>query len=393
MIDIIVLNLILMSSFSIIFKETLLGKVGLILLFSYSLYLLFKNKFVLEIKRDFPIFMLVLIFLFKIVLEGFSSTEFGYILKIFSIFIIFSCKDMKKMISKLDSILYFFSCCSLVGFVLINTNFINFLTKYTYSVGGYRTLFLIFGYSTKRVEQNAGFTWEPSIFASIVGIFLFYNLTKNKITRNIYIKIIIYTLTLLTTKTTAGIMILIISYFYLIFFKIKSRFLGILLLLLLQFNPLVMEKVVKKISLRKEIKGNYSSQAREIHKIIDLEIAKKIFLLGVVKQDNLRFEIAKKLKTQNKIIRKFFEIKMEYNITSNSLTGILAKYGVILFILNYYLYFRFLLKKNCIEKIFFSAILFVTFSTQYIVFYPFYMIFWYLPFDFFTIKKIKRREV
>lgn len=391
MIYYIILFLILQSSFSAIFMQTFIGKISLILILIYSLCLLITNSFRLN-KRDLCIVIILnsLIF-FKILIQGVDFTEIGYIIKITSIFIICNFKSMEETIEKLDNILSFLCKISLIGFILVNSLLKVQIEKFSYLINDYKTWYLFYGYRGERSYQNAGFTWEPSIFASIVAIFLFYNLVGGNPKRLRIQRVILYTVVLVSTKSTAGIILLSLNYFYFTYFRLKNKILMLLLLVFLIFNPYTREKVVQKIQSREKIEGNFSAQAREMHKIIDLEIFKENIILGMntKEETKIRYEMTKKLSIKNEIIKKFLNLQTEYDITSNSLTGILSNYGVIIFIINYYLYFRFFFKERKIENLFFCMILITTFASQYIVFYPFYMIFWYLPKSFFSNLKIQ----
>lgn len=389
----IILLLILGNSFSIIFTQTILGKVSLLIIFIYAC-ILFLKKQTLKKQNSKVICILLFLLISKLVFSKYDTTELGYLIKIFSMYVICNYFNSKKILYKLDSIIYFLSSFSLVFFILINTKNQNLINLFKFKINNYSSWLFMYGYQNNRIDQNAGFAWEPSIYASIIGIFLFYNLVfhKNKFKNNI--KILIYILTILTTKSTSGLLILLVNCIYYFFNNINKTNLLVLIISIFLFVSLDFDKkVIHKIISRNQVKGNYSGQARNMHVKIDLELFKNNKILGSNNLIRERKEIAELFSKKNKIIKKFFELKKEYMISSNTLTSVLGKYGILIFIINIYLYIKLIFKKKNMENTCFILILFITFLSQNVLFYPFYMIFWYLPKNIFIKKNILKGDM
>jgi len=176
-----------------------------------------------------PIFgFLIVIFLFQKVALGFVSWPgaMNFVAKIFvGGLIIFTFRD--KFNVYFFKLIYWLSCISLIGYVLINLLGIPFPgletapTRYSY---------FFYGTSGIHIHQNQGMFWEPGAFAGIITLCLalnFNNLKYYWLYQRFQLLVVIGAL--LTTFSTTGYL----SFFVLLFFYIlgtKQRNYAMLLL-------------------------------------------------------------------------------------------------------------------------------------------------------------------
>lgn len=202
------------------------------------------------------------------------------------------------------------------------------------------------------LKRNSGIAWEPGAFQLLVNIGLFLNLKREE--KLLSYKNLIYTITILTTVSTVGILVLIIQILSFIknLINKKTIFRGIFAILVfgiviyIDFNlekGLINQHIIKKINLKNK---NESTLERKYHFEMDIESFKKNIFLG------------------RGIIN--YQRDRDNQISSNSYTRILATYGTIFFsiyIVNLIIGIRNSIQKNW--NIFLVIVLF-TFTNEII---------------------------
>lgn len=141
---------------------------------------------------------------------GFNFAGFFEILSVVLAVILLYKLDIDVM-TKFIQIVYFFSCISLICYIIISAGAGTILTKLfsTYNTGmGTVSGKFLFVYNLNNPDRNAGIFTEPGIYQAIlimcIYVILFYreriNLSDKKIARYLIVLLI----TLITTKTAAG---------------------------------------------------------------------------------------------------------------------------------------------------------------------------------------------
>ncbi|ERT63575.1 hypothetical protein HMPREF0202_02894, partial [Cetobacterium somerae ATCC BAA-474] len=270
-------------------------------------------------------------------------------LNLFYIFLIYCIFDYKKFYEIMEKVFIMISALSLISYFLANI-FLSFRNSYLIGPNIYRHIY-IHGYTLGRHNQNASIFWEPSVYGIILSFFLFFRSLKNPTLnpKKDFIKYI-FILSILTTRSTSGLVMLVIIIFYTLI-KLKysiKNFVIFLVCLVFFLNTSLFKKTIynklKNISNERSIyqgeDGTRSSGARKMHFLIDFEIFKKNLLIGdkeITNQQsiNSRFKEAKELSKKNKYILYYLENKTEYHITSNSIVSMLAYFGIIFFLVYY----------------------------------------------------------
>ena len=245
----------------------------------------------------------------------------------------------------LDRIIFVFAAFSLIG-VFIYTfipNIVTYLPSYNYYHTTHRTAY-IFNVLTNGpngiLKRNAGIAWEPGAFQFIANLGLYAYLKTNK--KISLFKIGIYSLVVITTKSTAGILIFLAITFKLFIEDKKARVL--ILSSVLIFGGLILEEL--KYQFRYKLFGSFAFEIR-LQPLLNAFNEGKNHFFGM---GNSGFDIYYR------------------NVTTppwDSFGQIFIRYGYPLFI---FINFRLLrLIKN--QKVLFIIIL-ITLSSQNIWFFP-----------------------
>ncbi len=151
-------------------------------------------------------FSLIFMVVATYIVSGFNST-YVYIYYITSIIVGFGISikyDFKNVVKVFLNIMTAVSVISLIGYFLINyTNLLSFLpimnnnNDVTYAIG------YIFNYITIIPERNCGIFWEPGLFATFLIVSIVLEVCFKESKPN-FIKIILYIICILTTKSAAG---------------------------------------------------------------------------------------------------------------------------------------------------------------------------------------------
>lgn len=161
----------------------------------------------------------------------------------------------------LDKVIFVFAALSLLG-VFIYTfipTVVSYLPSYNYYHTTHKTVFIfniLTNSSTGVLQRNAGIAWEPGAFQFLVNLGLYaYLRTTNKTS---LLKIAIYLAAVITTKSTAGILILLLITFKLI---LKDRKLRVLIISsILVFSGLIIDELIYQYKYK--LFGSYAFQSR-----------------------------------------------------------------------------------------------------------------------------------
>ena len=137
----------------------------------------------------------------------------------------------------LENIIFYISVVSIISYLLLwYGNLQNFATDYTYYDSRHLTVYFynIMLNDAGIVYRNTGIASEPGLFQLLVNIGLFLSIQKKN---NSPFRMFVYTLSVLLTLSTAGIIILILIYLHLIkkHLSIKSNIKYLYILLFLFF--------------------------------------------------------------------------------------------------------------------------------------------------------------
>lgn len=160
-----------------------------------------------------------------------------YIIRITSVYLVVSALGF-RFFEVYEDVLYFLSIIAVVFWVILNiipTTFIEFLRPFEFSSQGnekgnvdFNVLFYTIGnYSLFpdsianiggfRVIRNAGFCWEPGVFASFVNIAIFSNLIRNRFKLNNNKHLIVFIIAIGSTLSTTGYSLFILLLMFYIY--------------------------------------------------------------------------------------------------------------------------------------------------------------------------------
>lgn len=169
--------------------------------------------------------------------------------------------SFSEFLTLIDKIVFIAAIFSLIGVVIYTflPNLINYLPSYQYYHTSHKTAYIfnvILDYGGNVVKRNAGIAWEPGAFQFLVSIGLYsYLKTTKKI--NLF-KIAIYAIVVITTRSTAGIIIFIFLTWKLLLTDKKARIL--IIISLLAFSGLIAEELMYQY--RYKLFGSYAFETR-----------------------------------------------------------------------------------------------------------------------------------
>lgn len=274
----------------------------------------------------------------------FSITPIKLMYRVISItiFIIIYNESQRSIISDLIKILKITAIYSLLNFIVINTFNFNAETVQYGFVTPHNPLYLFYYLSQIVVKhtiiyRNMGFFWEPGVLAVHMNILLFLSLyhKKNKF------GIIISTLTIFTTFSTMGLIVLILNYIPIFINYLKKKPLLIPFIIILSIYPakFIADNIHHKFV---NNKGSTISRFSDINTSIFIINQNPILGIGF---NELKFEEYRNqlLSAQEK------NITVGHSGNSNGFADIFVKYGLIftfVFIAFFYRFARLFNKKN-----------------------------------------------
>jgi len=232
-------------------------------------------------------------------------------------------------------------------------------------------------------HRNTGLFWEPGVLQLAMNLYLFYCI---KFKCNIFY-IIVGGLTVFSTFSTMGFIILVLNFSYFFYLKFAEERLSIftillVLILLLFFVPFLTKNTNEKID-----GENTSGLVRMRDLIVSIELIKERPILGHGKFDD------------NYLLTKNYVINIENELFSNEyieasgemgggftngLLGLIAWYGIPISLFLYILYFknRFI-DGNLIERIIYCLIPLLSMISEPIAYTSFFLMF---PFSYWILK-------
>jgi len=355
---------LIIVSFSPLLPQVLKASIVLFLVIINYQYLLNLNK-----KKSILLFLLFAVFTINFIFDLGNINKISDIsilnmyipLCILLGFIISSKYPLSDFYFSLDKVVYIITFCSLIG-VFIYTfipSVVSYLPNYNYYNTSHKTALLfniLTNSSTGILTRNAGIAWEPGAFQFIANLGLYAYLKQNKPIS--LFKISVYSLAILTTQSTAGILIFILITFKLFITDKKVRIIIIAMLSL--FSGVVIRELTYQYQYK--LFGSYAFETRLDPLTNALKVGKQyIFGLG-----NSGFDIY---------------YRNSYQVPWDSFGQLFLRYGYLMTAV-LLLSLLLLLKK---EKILFFMIL-ITFSSQNIWFFPLISSFYFIGFNYSEIK-------
>lgn len=283
-----------------------------------------------------------------------SPLDFYFIITFFIGFIFSERYDFKTFFFKLEKIIFVLACVSLIGVFMYTffSSYVKLFPTYTYYntthiTSYFHNFLLVEGNILKR---NTGIAWEPGAFQFILNLGLFSYLKYNHEYK--YSHILIYLISVVTTLSSTGLIIL--SLILLKFFW-KNRKLRYLILCLLLFLFPVLQQILEK---------QISNKFNDANLFIRFDPLKTAFHEGVkeiIGIGNIAFE-------------RYYILNFQY--PWDSYGQMFIRYG---YILIFIVGTRLIKILRVDTSLFF--ILFLTFLTENIWFFPIVTILYFYSFD------------
>lgn len=347
--------ILILASFSPLLSQPIkAGLILLLILVNYK-YLITLNK-----RKAFVLASFLSIFLVALVLDLKNTSSLSEI-SILNVFfpmcfllgyIISEKYRLSELFYLLDRTIFIFVAFSIIG-VFVYTfipNIVSDLPSYHYYHTSHKTA-LIFNIltnsSTGVLKRNAGIAWEPGAFQFLVNLGLYsYLRTTNRVS---LLKIAIYSLAVVTTKSTAGILIFLVITFKLFLQDKRARVL--IIVSMLSFSGVIIEELIYQFQYK--LFGSHAFQAR-LNPLVNAFRQGKDYYFGM---GNSGFDI-------------FYRVSNQY--PWDSFGQIFIRYGYPLFI-----FIALRLSKLIKNQMALFIILFITFSSQNIWFFPLITPFYY----------------
>lgn len=349
------ISLLILVSFSPLISQPIKAAlVLLILLLNYKHLIKFDKRNSVILATFLGVFMLGMAFDLRNVssINQINILNLYFPICIIVGFIISEKYTLNSFLYFLDKVIFVFTACSLIGVFVYSfiPSLVTYLPSYNYYHTTHKTGYIfniLIGYDGI-LSRNAGIAWEPGAFQFLVNLGL-YAYLKNSQKVNL-LKVAIYSLAVITTKSTAGIIIFILITMKLFLYNRAARLLIIVSLIV--FSGLIMEELIYQYQYK--LFGSLAFENR-LEPLMNAyqEGAKHFFGLGNSGFDNFY---------RNSILPPW-----------DSFGQIFIRYGYILLIFIVLCLFK-LIKDN---KILFIIIL-ITFSSQNIWFFPIVTPFYFL---------------
>ena len=287
-----------------------------------------------------------------------------------------------KIFDKLLPYIYILSIISIILFVFQIGNvklfkslspLLNFMTQEEQKIRGGWYIF-IYMFSSWADDRNCGFLWEPGAYAAIIIVMMIYRLLTNnfKIDRII----LVFTLALLTTYSTAGYLafgIVITSYYIK---KQKKILLNPIYLLAFFAIIWASNRTYKnEVFMEKKIK-NYIEFGDTSYKTPTKII--RVSRLGIAM---IALDYSVKQPLGNGILQNEYKLRKYGPVEGpNSLVEIVTQWGwlgLVIFYISLFRYFKHYTNSNIINLLFVLSLSIILFSNPFAFKYLFFLIFYY----------------
>ena len=243
--------------------------------------------------------------------------------------------------------------------------------------------FLVFSYSKFHTTRNSGFFWEPGAFACFLTVVLLLNLFVNNFKFDGKTKILI--IGLITTVSTTGYLALFVIFF--LWYRYRNPKINLwilvlipLLIVLIVNIPFLGDKISKTVNgdMRTNIpkminKEQHVAQHYE-NKQVPLNRFSSMIVIYDTFESNLILGVSNKY---DAILNKKYNVNI-----SNGVFDFLAKFGLVglIFLLyKYYKFCRFYLGR--VELVIYCIVILLIIGTgETILFFPYILIFLFMPF-------------
>lgn len=323
----------------------------------------------------------------KFLNSSFSFTNLVYQLSlIYSLYIFLA--QYKNRIKKLQDDFYFtlklFIFHAFIGYIIYLIFPSHFKPINNTINSSFYYLFYVSAGDFMSIKRNTGFFWEPGVYQIAANYFLFYSIKFNKKTNYL----IVGFLSVISSLSTTGLLVLSINVVYFIFSKIKSKKnlslnLIILATLITLFIPIL------TLNTREKINDQNTSgliRLRDIYVGIELIKEKPILGHGVFDKEYLIskgyvFRIENDLFSQG-FLESTGEMGGGY---TNGLLGLAAWYGLPTALIIYFFYFKNkFIGKSKIERLLFCSIMLISMISEPIAYTSLFLMF---PFSYWILNK------
>lgn len=346
------------------------------LLLSYTFFItifLFRNKKITFNKKNLTIIFLIVIlllinYLFNIDSGGFSK-YISYILRFTMPFILIKIISFENFKNKYCNIVYWLSICSLILYfmLIINPSFVNSLPKikdFSGRIFGNAGLY-VYMIPIQNSYRNNSIFWEAGAFQVIVNLALFFNLFISNIKSKK--KTIIYSITIISTTSTIGYILLVLNVGIYILKNKKNKI--IKYYIFIAFILIVITSSFGDVIFDKFHDNNISYNRRTADIIVDINIA-----TDKIENTLVGVGIVPYLKEFPKELSNIYGL--EGSSSSNGISSTLAQFGMIFTIVLIYYYLsnlRYIFKKNLYVFIIIVVVIMV-FSTENFMFSPLFLL-------------------
>lgn len=217
-------------------------------------------------------------------------------------------------------------------------------------------------------NRNAGMFWEPGAFEIYINIALIFLLDNNSIEKKDIFKVVLFIITIITTKSTTGYLVLLLVLIYMIAINLrkiikekdKKITYAVIAIVLFSCCLIYLNKnvIINKIS---GSNASYNIRMRDLYVTSSLISNKPLVGYGYYSE-------------------KYINLLAHYNIINNS-NGLLyfcGMFGLIILVIFFILMNKNF--KNILDKfspILFMAIIIIMYLSEYVILMPFFMLFLY----------------
>ena len=275
--------LLILISFSPLLSNAM--KAGFALLIVLINYKVLTNK--INAKKFFLLLLFIGLFILSAIydLRNVSSiSEYSILNLYFPICFILGYLVSEKysyfeFLTLLEKVVFVAAILSLFGVFIYTVfpNLIDYLPSYKYYHTSHKTAYIfnvILGYGGNVVKRNVGIAWEPGAFQFLVNIGLYSYLKTTKKT-NLF-KVAIYALAIITTQSTAGIIIFILLTWKIFLTDKKARIL--IIISLLSFSALIAEELMYQYKYK--LFGSYAFELRLAPLLNSINVGRN-YLIGM----------------------------------------------------------------------------------------------------------------
>lgn len=370
--DYLIVAIIIVISGAVIYQHY--NKLFLIFSFIFfSVVYFFRNKELKINKRNTILVFLMILLIFINCNINISSGQIykyiSYIIRLIMPIIIINILEFENFEKKYCELVYWLSLSSLILYFIIriNPDFVDKFSIIQDFAGSKFSNAYIYAYRLPMINsyRNNSIFWEAGAFQAIVNLALFFNLHISKPSSKI--KTIIYILTLITTGSTTGYILMILNVG--VYMVNRRRWIGIKYIIITGAITLFLLSGLDDIIVNKFDKENVSFNRRSADFVVDLSItgsSLKNLIIGTGPVEYL-----------NEFPEYIYRLYgMEGTSSSSGITFTIAQFGIIFILILMHYYFRgikYIFKSNIYTMIIILSFC-IVFSTENYIFSPLFLL-------------------